>query len=307
MMKKTLLAAAMLIVSVAGYAQKVKPALKLIKGSTYYLVSSAHSVIKQTINGQLNNIDMTIDGKMSFKVLNADDSLYYMEVNYTKVGMKMTLPTGTVAFDSDNKDTTNIMARIMSGITNRPFTASITKSGRIRSVENAENMISAMIDGVKGVPDAQKDQLKGQLTESFGSAALKSNLQMSMAVLPEKAIAKNDKWTVNTIMEGAMKANITAVYQLMDITPQGYAIHGASTLVTDNTGGYKTISNMPMKYNMKGAMLSDFVVDKTTGWVSSSKIKQTIDGTVEIKDNPQIPGGLTFPMTVTSETISSDH
>jgi hypothetical protein len=306
-MKKILLAAAMLIASVAGYAQKVKPALKLVKGNTYYLVTSAHSVIKQTINGQLNNIDMTIDGKMSFKVLNADDSLYYMEVNYTKVGMKMVLATGTVAFDSDNKDTTNIMARIMSGITNKPFTASITKSGRIRSVENAENMISAMIDGIKGVPQAQKDQLKTQLTQSFGSSALKSNLQMSMAVLPETAIAKNDKWTIGTKLEGAMTAQISSVYQLIDVTPQSYVIHGSSTITTDNTAGYKTISNMPMKYNMKGIMASDIMVDKATGWISSSKMKQHIDGTVEIKDSPQVPGGLTFPMTVTSETSTSDH
>lgn len=306
-MKKILLAAAMLIASAAGYAQKVKPALKLVKGNTYYLVTSAHSVIKQTINGQSNNIDMTIDGKMSFKVLNADDSLYYMEVNYTKVGMKMVLATGTVAFDSDNKDTTNVMARIMSGITNKPFTASITKSGRIRSVENAETMISAMIDGIKEVPQAQKDQLRTQLTQSFGSSALKSNLQMSMAVLPETAIAKNDKWTIGTKLEGAMTAQISSVYQLVDVTPQSYVIHGSSTITTDNTAGYKTISNMPMKYNMKGIMTSDIAVDKATGWISSSKMKQNIDGTVEIKDNPQVPGGLTFPMAVTSETSTSDH
>lgn len=306
-MKRILLAATLIIASATSYAQKVKPALKLIKGNTYYLITSAHSVIKQTINGQLNNIDMTIDGKMSFKVLNADDSLYYMEVNYTKVGMKMVLATGTVAFDSDNKDTSNVMARIMSGITNKPFTASITKSGRIRSVENAETMITSMIDGFKEVPSAQKEQLKTQLTQSFGSSALKSNLEMSMAVLPEKAIAKNDKWTIGTKLEGAMAAQITSVYQLMDITPQSYIIHGSSTLATDNTAGYKTISNMPMKYNMKGTMTSDVVVDKATGWISSSKMKQTIDGTVEIKDNPQVPGGLTFPMTVTSETTTSDH
>ncbi|WPU98070.1 DUF6263 family protein [Mucilaginibacter sp. cycad4] len=306
-MKKILTAGLLAIVAVTGYAQKVKPALKLIKGNSYYLSTAAHSVVKQTINGQVNNIDMTIDGKMSFKVLNADDSLYYMEVNYTKVGMKMQLPTGNVAFDSDNKDTTNIMARVMSGITNKPFTATLTKSGRIRSIENAENMITTMIDGFKEVPAAQKEQLKTQLTQSFGSGALKSNLEMAMSVLPETAVAKNDKWTIKNNLEGAMSAKIVSVYQLVDITPQSYVIHGNATLETDNTAGYKTVSNMPMKYNMKGTMTADVVVDKATGWISSSKLKQNIDGTVEIKDNPKVPGGLTFPMSVTSETSSTDH
>lgn len=306
-MKKILLAGVLAIISVSSYAQKVKPALKLIKGNTYYLATTAHSVVKQTINGQVNNIDMIIDGKMSFKVLNADDSLYYMEVNYTKVGMKMQLPTGNVAFDSDNKDTTNIMARIMAGLTNKPFTASLTKSGRIKSIENAENMITSMIDGFKEVPVAQKEQLKGQLSQSFGSAALKSNLEMAMSVLPETAVTKNDKWTIKNNLEGAMSAKIVSVYQLIDITPQSYVIHGNATLETDSTAPEKTINNMPMKYNMKGVMVSDVIVDKATGWISSSKIKQNIDGTVEIKDNPKVPGGLTFPMSVVSETSSTDH
>ncbi|MDB5148758.1 MAG: hypothetical protein JWQ57_2778 [Mucilaginibacter sp.] len=306
-MKKILLAGILAIISVSSYAQKVKPALKLIKGNTYYLSTTAHSVVKQTINGQVNNIDMNIDGKMSFKVLNADDSLYYMEVNYTKVGMKMQLPNGNVAFDSDSKDTTNIMARIMAGLTNKPFTASLTKSGRIKSIQNAENMITSMIDGFKEVPAAQKEQLKGQLTQSFGSGALKSNLEMAMSVLPETAVAKNDKWTIKNNLEGAMSARIISVYQLVDITPQSYVIHGNATLETDSTAASKTINSMPMKYNMKGVMVSDVIVDKATGWISSSKIKQNIDGTVEIKDNPKVPGGLTFPMSVVSETSSTDH
>lgn len=306
-MKKILFAGALVIISVASYAQKVKPALKLIKGNTYYLATAAHSVVKQTINGQLNNIDMTINGKISFKVLNADDSLYYMEVNYTKVGMQMQLPNGNVAFNSDDKDTTNIMARVMSGITNKPFTAILTKSGRIRSIENAENMITSMIDGFKEVPAEKKEQLKTQLSQSFGSGALKGNLEMAMSVLPEVPVSKNDKWTIKNNLQGAMSAKMVSVYQLMDITPQSFVIHGNATIETDNTADYKIVSNLPMKYNMKGTMVSDVIVDKATGWISSSKVKQNIDGSVIIKDSPQVPGSVTFPMSVTSETSTTDH
>ncbi|QEM12059.1 DUF6263 family protein [Mucilaginibacter rubeus] len=305
-MKKILLAGALAMMVFAGYAQKVKPALKLVKGNTYYLSTLAHSVVKQTINGQLNNIDMTIEGKMSFKVLNVD-SLYYMEVNYTKVGMNMQLPNGNVAFNSDDKDTTNIMARIMAGITNKPFTATLSKSGRIRSIENAENMITSMIDGFKEVPADKKEQLKTQLSQSFGSGALKSNLEMAMSVLPEVSVVKNDKWTIKNNLQGAMSAKMVSVYQLMDITPQSFVIHGNATIETDNTAGYKTVGNLPMKYNMKGTMVSDVVVDKATGWISSSKVKQNIDGAVEIKDSPQVPGGVTFPMSVVSETSTTGH
>lgn len=305
-MKKILFAGWLAMVSFAGYAQKVKPALNLIKGNTYYLSTVAHSVVKQTINGQLNSIDMTIEGKMSFKVLNID-SLYYMEVNYTKVGMKMQLPNGNVAFNSDSKDSTNVMAKIMAGITNKPFTATLTKSGRIRSIENAENMITSMIDGFKEVPPEKKEQLKAQLSQSFGSGALKSNLEMAMSVLPETVVAKNDKWTIKNNLLGAMNAKMVSVYQLIDVTPKSFVIHGTATIETDNTAGYKTVGSLPMKYNLKGTMVSDVIVDKTTGWISTSAVKQNIDGTVDIKDSPQVPGGVTFPMSVISETSTTDH
>jgi hypothetical protein len=58
-----------------------------------------------------------------------------------------------------------------------------------------------------------------------------------------------------------------------------------------------------MKYDMKGTMVSDIKADKATGWITESKIKQSIAGTVAIKDNPDAPGGITFPMSMVSETV----
>jgi hypothetical protein len=61
-----------------------------------------------------------------------------------------------------------------------------------------------------------------------------------------------------------------------------------------------------MKYNMKGTMTSDVKADRVTGWITESKIKQSIGGTVAIKDNPDAPGGATFPMSMVSETVITD-
>ncbi|WPU95464.1 hypothetical protein SNE25_08000 [Mucilaginibacter sabulilitoris] len=43
-----------------------------------------------------------------------------------------------------------------------------------------------------------------------------------------------------------------------------------------------------------------------TGWISESKTKQMISGTVEIKDNTKVPGGITFPMSVVNESVTTD-
>jgi hypothetical protein len=292
----------LLITTVACQGQKLKLVLHLTKGNTYNMITTTTSAIKQTINGQVNNIDISISGTTSFKVLNADDSLYYMEVTYKSLNIKMQLPNGPVSFDSQKKDPTDIMSSILGGFIDKPFTSTFTKSGKIHSVENVESMISSVLDGFPQLQGAQKDQLKAKFIQSFGGGAIKGSIEMSTAVFPEIAVAKNDKWTIHTMLQSTMKANVTTVYQLTDVTPSNYVIHGEGGIVTITD----PVEGMPMKYDMKGTMVSDVKADKVTGWITESKIKQNISGTVSIKDNPDTPGGITFPMSMIGETIITD-
>ncbi|WP_183563915.1 DUF6263 family protein [Mucilaginibacter sp. SP1R1] len=296
----------LLIVSVSCQAQKLKLTLNLTKGNTYSMVTNTVSTIKQTINGQANNVDLTIAGTTSFKVLNADDSVYYMEVNYKSLSMKMQLPTGPISFDSQKKDPSDIMSSILAGLVNKPFTATFTKSGKVHEVENVEIMIASVLDGFPQIQGEQKQQIKNQFLQSFGAKAIKGNIEMSTAVFPEVPVSKNDKWTINTILESAMTANLNTVYQLTDVTPTSYIIHGNATIETSKKDDFKTVNGMGMKYNMSGTMTMDIKADKTTGWISESKTKQMISGTVEIKDNPKVPGGMTFPMSVVNESVTTD-
>lgn len=292
----------MLIVAITCHGQKLKLVLHLTKGNTYNMVSTSTSAIKQTINGQVNNIDVTISGTTAFKVLNADDSLYYMEVTYKKLDMKMQLPTGAISFNSQKRDTTDIMSSILSGLIDKPFTATFTRSGKIQSVKNVESMISSVLDGFSQIQGVQKEQLKAKFIQSFGGGAIKGSIEMSTAVFPEVAVAKNDKWTIHTQLQSTMKADVNTVYQLTGVSPASYMIHGDGIIATVKD----PVPGMPMTYDMKGTMTSDIKADKITGWITESIIKQNISGTVAIKDNPDTPGGITFPMSMIGETVITD-
>ena len=52
---------------------------------------------------------------------------------------------------------------------------------------------------------------------------------------------------------------------------------------------------------MTGTMTSEIKINRKTGWVIESKTSQTIQGTAQIKDNPQMPGGMSIPMTMNNE------
>ena len=61
-----------------------------------------------------------------------------------------------------------------------------------------------------------------------------------------------------------------------------------------------------MKYDLNGTTLTDIKVNRSTGWISEVKLKQLMSGNIEILDNPQMPGGMTIPMTFNTEVTTVD-
>jgi len=104
-----------------------------------------------------------------------------------------------------------------------------------------------------------------------------------------------------------MSINLLTTYQLQDITDAYYQIHGDAKVSSMNTGSAAQINGMPVKYNLGGSITTDIKVDRKTGWVIDEKLKQDISGTIDIQDNPKLPGGMKVPMKVHSDVNTLDH
>jgi len=60
---------------------------------------------------------------------------------------------------------------------------------------------------------------------------------------------------------------------------------------------------MPVSMELNGSMTSDIKVDKESGWIVEAKIFQDLSGTAHMQASPQSPEGMSFPMTMKSETV----
>jgi hypothetical protein len=288
------------------YGQKVKPALDLTKGETYYNITVTNSTISQTLNSQEMNYTITMSGKTAFKVIDIVDTVYNMEVTYKSIGMKMQSTQGSMDFNSDTKDPQDMPSKLLAALRDKPFSVSLSKNGRVLSVKNIDKIMASVFDGITSVDSTQKMQLKAQFIQSFGEAAFKGNLEQTLAIYPGKKVAKNDTWVINTKLESTMSANISTTYQLMDITDAGFVIHGDGKLATLNDKVSK-VNGMDATYALTGTMRSDITVDKKTGWITKSKLIEDMSGNFNIKDNPQVPAGMTIPMTVHSDITTTDQ
>jgi hypothetical protein len=297
----------LLLLHISCFAQKVTLALNLTQGNTYYMTSHAKMDISQTVKGQQQDITTTINGRVSFKVTAVKDSVYVMEVHYESIGMQMAMQGQNFDFYSGKKDTTDIFSTLLTGLINKPFSIVITRKGKILSIDNMENLYAGMFDNLPQLTADQKTQVKAQIMKSFGPDSFRGTMEQAFAVYPEAKVAKNDQWVVNTKVESVMTAKTKTTYTLDDITENTYNLHGVAVIQSDDKDDYKEANGLPMKFtNVTGASTIDLKLDKTTGWINEEKAIIMITSTIDVKDNPKTPGGMTIPMTVSGETTISN-
>jgi hypothetical protein len=288
-------------------AQKENLGLNLMKGEIYNQKMNSNVSILQTFNGQQIDINMSVIGITTYKVLDIQNAVYDMEVNYESLIMRMSLPHGVMEFSSEKNDDNDIFSSILGTMKNKPFLVKMTRTGEVNEIRNIETVFSQMFDKFPQLGEIQKQQIKDQIMQAYGEKALKGNIEMCSAIFSGSPVSKGDTWTVNTHLEAGMSAKMETIYELKDVTDNYYQILGKSKIETADKDTYIVSNGMPLRYDMTGIMTSDIKIDKKTGWTTSAILNQSIKGTAYVKDNPQMPGGMAIPMTMNNEMIISDN
>lgn len=294
-MKKQLLILVAAVLAVAFTFSKEKFALNLTKGETYQQNMVSEMTIKQQIQGQTMNIDMTVIADMGYLVKEVANQTFTMDVTYNKMAMKMNLPTGAMEYSSDKKVEGDLMSTILSNMVNKPFTIKMSQNGKVQEVTNIEKLFESAFSDLPSISEMQKQQIMAQVMQSYGGDAIKGNLEMATALFPETPVSQGDSWDVTTKVESGMTMIVKTTYTLSEVGADYYLLNGVSTIETLKDE-VKENMGMPMQYNLSGTMNATLKLNKSTGWVMDATIDQVISGEAVIQDNPQVPGGMSIPM-----------
>jgi hypothetical protein len=305
-MKKILTLIFAIVLCATCQAQEEKLGLNLSKGEIYYHNLISNASITQIVNMRQINMNTTINGKMAFKVIDVQNSIFDMEVRYESLSMKMSLPNGTFEFSSDKNDEGDIFSSVLGAMKNKPFLVKMTKAGKVTEVKNIEALFSNAFVKLPQLTEAQKQQVLTQVAQAYGEKAFKGNLEMVTAIFPDSKVTTGDKWVIKTQLESGMSANMETSYELKEINDSYCLIKGDSKINTADKDAIIQSNGMPLKFDLTGTMSSDIKISRNTGWISESKISQVITGNSQIKDNPNLPGGLIIPMTIKNEMIITD-
>ncbi len=283
-MKKIITLLFLLVFTTFAYAQAYELSLNLKKGEKYDQLVSSQMQISQKISGQEIDINLAVDGLMSYRVLSEDKSAYTMEVIYKSMGMKMIMPQMTMDFNSTDEGKEDQFSKMLRAITNQPFEVKMAKNGKVLEVNNLEEIFNSSLSQFENMSAAQMDQMKSQLSQSYGTDAFKGNIEMVTAIFPDKKVEIGESWKSNTQLKSGFKAGINTTYTLQEKNEGYYLITGDAEIATEDTEELTQMNGMSMKFDLDGKMISNIKVDSETGWIIESVIRQNIGGDAFISD-----------------------
>jgi len=280
-------------------------ALNLEKGNTYIQRSSADLTINQEINGQKMDIVSTISGIMGFKVVEKSASSYILETVYTELNMSMKTPNGEVSFSSTKPyDEKDIFSRLLKNMIDHPFYINMQSTGKITEIKGIDSLWTNIFSSFPELDADKKEQILAQLKQSYGENSLRGNIEQLTAIFPSQKVKINDQWQNSIELRTTMHATINNHFKLLDYNPSYFDIENhADTRTSDDT---VQTNGMSATYKLAGPTDSRIKIDTKTGWIIEANTHMELKGTLQLLDNPKIPGGMLIAMDMTSVSKVTD-
>lgn len=295
---KYLLAATILFFSAS--IESVDLGLNLKVGETYSQSYLSNNTVTQTFNGMEHVIKMEITGSMDFLVNNKLGDGYSMNASYTSITMKMDSPMGEMIFSSKGEGA-DIFSTIMKTVIGKEFKIEMARDGTISKIEDLDVIFDGMFESFPELSEPQKQQILTQLREAYGEKAFKGNIEMITAIFPSKEVKIGESWENSIKLEAGMSGFMNNTFTLTDVNNDAIIVDGTSQITTENKDAYIEVNGMPTRYNLSGKIKSSYKLDPETNWIVEGKIEQEISGDVQIKDNPDLPGGMLIPIVMIND------
>jgi len=305
-MKKSLSFLILFCFVVVAQAGKVKMMLNLEVGKTYEMKTVTEASILQNVMGHDMKIDMTVKGDMAYAVENKVDDLYEVDVRYTKLTMEMKMPQMTMTFSSETPDAKDPLSPMLVQLTKSSFQVKLTEAGELKEVTGLDSLMNSLFDSLGDLPEAQKAQMKKQLSDSYGTEAFKSNMGGVLSILPDRPVKEGDTWNRVVKIESGMALSQDITYTYLGEKDGCYLIGGEGKVSTPEGAAGMEANGVKMSFDMHGDVKMELRVDKQTGWVSGGTSSQNIDGKTKIEGNEQMPNGMEMKMTLTSTTTYTE-
>ncbi|MEJ2901037.1 DUF6263 family protein [Pedobacter panaciterrae] len=267
--------------------------IKLNKGQKYEQRIVLKSTITQTVSGRKMSTSTTSQGLNRYEVLAVDDSVYTFQVTYQSMKVHIEVDGGPT---TQLKTPTTAVLEKLKG---QSYQVKVTNTGRIVAVIGADSLFSKVTASIAGLTEEMRAKLSQNFIKAYGDSAIKSGNLQYANIYPQKIVKGGDTWRIQRAGGGdILSPAIDAIYKMDKITSHEYLVSMKSKLRLGSD-----VSSSPLfGLNMSGIMDSKNKIDKETGLITESKIKQDMIGSATILAGTPAMIGDSILMQIKGET-----
>jgi hypothetical protein len=277
-MKKTLVLLTAGILTIAASLQSCKNGsgagnavalkLNLAPGTKYaYTMDS-----KTTMNTSGLNSTQTMEMAFSYEVAAGEGTDKKLMISYDHINSEASTPVGTVRFNTEDSSIPGLKEFL-----SRPFIMTVSEKGLIKNIEGLERIDSSELPA----GDEEAQNIRRQIEATFTDSAMRISMESMLNIYPDNAVKPGDNWVkTSTISTAGMSMKVENTYKLLSVKDNTAHIEVKSKI--SNGGGSMEAQGMPIKIELNGTSDGTMDVDVTTGFMTASKMKQDIDGTMSM-------------------------
>lgn len=187
------------------------------------------------------------------------------------------VPIGeAVSFNSEaTEESENPSVTFLQKIVNQPNKVTYDKQGNILSIKGLEERIDTLFKEVT-TPGAQ--QFRAQMQGLFNEEKMKLQLEeLSGYAIQEKNIGDSWEEKKTVSVNSNMNTQVNRTFTLKD-RKDGKAFLDLRGTVLVNPDAKLNMGTMSFRYDIKGTLTGEIIVDEKNGWVASSTIQQIMSG-----------------------------
>ena len=178
----------------------------------------------------------------------------------------------------------------------------LTPKGDIASIEGIEAMLEKMVEKMGSDDPNMAQSMKEMMKNFMGEDNLKEMNNGMFAGLPDGLVGVGDMWYDTMNLGTGFPIDLDVTYVLRD-RKEGIAFIDMVSKIDMGDEKSSLIEMQGMKMNMQisGIQSGTFEVDETTGWSVRSSMDQKFSGVIKMAPSPQMPEGMTIPITMESK------
>lgn len=263
------------------------------QGDTFQQNMMVDMKISQEMSGMAMEIVNVMEIETSYDILSVENDLITTEFVFEKMKMSMGVAGNTMELTSETEDdvasVTNLNA-LLKSITNVPVVMTMTKKGKVQSVQNFDKLTDSMINSFGEETDAAlREQIAAQFAQQFNDEATKAMFEQSSTYFPEEEVAVGDKWQIVQNLQGQFEMSVVMDMTLKEVKNNIATLEGKGVIKTPKEG----ITQEDITMQMDGKQTAVIKIDMNTGWVVDGNIKQEMNMVSET-------GGVKIPQKITS-------